>query len=209
MPLSSAAPVHASTGSRTVAHAASPQYLACVLDSLGITADRLATLRLPFHPLATELTDAETDANGMIHQLTPEAAMAWRAMKHAAALEGIVLDIVSAYRDIDCQADIIRDKISRAMPMEKILTLSAPPGYSEHHTGRAIDINTPGCDPREAPFADTDAFDWLARHAGRFDFVMSYSLGNAEGLIYEPWHWCYQPRRSLSENMSDSKGSAA
>lgn len=199
----------ASIAPRADAHVSSSQHLTRILDALGISADRLAGMRLPFHPLAIELTDAETDASGMVHQLTPEAAQAWRAMKQAAGQDGIVLDIVSAFRDIDCQADIIRDKISRAMPMEKILTLSAPPGYSEHHTGRAVDINTPGCDPREAPFADTDAFDWLSRHAGRFGFVMSYPMGNAAGLIYEPWHWCYQPQRPQPENMSDSKGSVA
>lgn len=210
MSLYSLNPLHSLSGASPIAHADAARHLASLLDSLGISADRLARMRLPFHPLAAELTDAETDCNGMVHQLTPEATVAWHAMKHAARQEGIMLEIVSAFRDIDCQADIIRDKISRAMPMEKILTLSAPPGYSEHHTGRAIDINTPGCEPREAPFGDTAAFQWLMRHARRFGFVMSYPMGNAEGFICEPWHWCYQPSQPPHrENMSGSRGSSA
>lgn len=203
-------PLQSLAGSSPVAYAHEAQHLAGLLDSLGIYADRLARMRLPFHPVATALTDAETDRNGVVHQLTPEATAAWHAVKHAARQDGIMIEIVSAFRDIDCQADIIRDKISRAMPMEKILTLSAPPGYSEHHTGRAIDINTPGCEPREAPFGDTAAFQWLLRHARRFGFVMSYPMGNAEGFICEPWHWCYQPsQRPHRECMSGSKGSFA
>ena len=164
-----------------------------LLASLGITDELLARKRLPFYPDAQELSVAETDTNGTHYLLIPEAAAAWRALKQAAHLDGIAVELVSAFRDIERQAQIIRDKLARGMPMETILTLSAPPGYSEHHTGRAVDINTPGCEPTEEPFEHTDAFCWLMQHAERFRFTLSYPRGNDLGFIYEPWHWCYQP----------------
>lgn len=167
--------------------------LALLLASLGISDALLACKALPFHPDARDLALAETGHDGRQHQLIPEAASAWHAMKAAAHGEGIVLELVSAFRDVLEQAQIIRDKQARGMAMETILTLSAPPGYSEHHTGRALDINTPGCEAREEPFEDTDAFGWLTGNAGRFGFALSYPRGNPLGFTYEPWHWFYQP----------------
>ncbi|HYD95009.1 MAG TPA: M15 family metallopeptidase [Noviherbaspirillum sp.] len=166
--------------------------LCLLLASLGIAGDLLSRKALPFHPDARELLPAERDADGRVHTLIPAAARAWRAMKQAAAQDGIVLEIVSAFRDVEEQAQIIRDKLARGMAMEEILRLSAPPGYSEHHSGRAVDINTPGCDAREEPFENTAAFRWLTVNAARFGFALSYPRGNSLGFIYEPWHWFYR-----------------
>jgi D-alanyl-D-alanine carboxypeptidase len=166
--------------------------LRTLLDSLGITAEVLARRGLPFHAEATTLVVAETDAAGREFRLIPQASLAWWNMKQAAREDDIVIEIVSAFRSLERQADIIRAKLAKDMPVDIILTLSAPPGYSEHHTGRAVDINTPGCEATEEPFELIDAFRWLVQHAGRFGFTMSYPRGNSHGFIYEPWHWCYQ-----------------
>jgi zinc D-Ala-D-Ala carboxypeptidase len=162
------------------------------LAALGISSDLLACKRLPAYAEARQLVLAETGADGREYLMTPQAAQAWHAMKQAAQEDGIVLEIVSAFRGIARQVEIIRTKLDRGMPIETILTLSAPPGYSEHHTGRAIDINTPGCEATEEPFEHTDAFRWLMAHGQRFGFSLSYPRNNALGFIYEPWHWCYQ-----------------
>jgi D-alanyl-D-alanine carboxypeptidase len=162
------------------------------LARLGIPMDWIIAHGLPFHPMPDELVVAETDAQGRDYLLTPDAAQAWKRMKEAAARDNIVLEIVSSFRTIERQVEIIESKIARNMPMETILTLSAPPGYSEHHTGRAIDINTPGCRPTEEEFADTPAYCWLEQHAKAFGFTLSYPPGNPHGFIHEPWHWCYQ-----------------
>lgn len=166
--------------------------LAGLLDELGITPAILAAKRLPPYAVAQTVALAETGADGTAHALVPEAARAWRDMKQAALADGIVLEIVSSFRTLEDQAQIIRDKIARRMPMDRILMLSAPPGYSEHHTGCAVDINTPGCAPREEPFEDTGAFRWLQQHAGGYGFFLSYPRNNTLGFIYEPWHWCWQ-----------------
>ncbi|HEY8100662.1 MAG TPA: M15 family metallopeptidase [Burkholderiaceae bacterium] len=161
-----------------------------ILESLGITCDLHAT-RLPLYLEAQELTIAEVGSNGNLHLMTPPAAKAWHSMKEAAAKDRLILEIVSAFRSIEDQVDIIREKIGRAMPIETILTLSAPPGFSEHHTGCAVDINTPGCVAREEAFENTDAFRWLTANAHRFGFTLSYPRGNRFGFIYEPWHWFF------------------
>ncbi|HJV79844.1 M15 family metallopeptidase [Noviherbaspirillum sp.] len=169
--------------------------ISLALDALGIPGELIARKRLPFYVEASELVIAETDESNREYLLVPEAAQAWWAMKDAAQEDGVVLEVVSAFRSVERQIEIIRAKLERDMPIETILTLSAPPGYSEHHTGRAVDINTPGCVATEEPFEHTDAFRWLCRHADRFSFTLSYPRGNDLGFIYEPWHWCYQTGR--------------
>lgn len=169
-----------------------PDSLAALLASLQITSDLLAQKNLPPHAVADEVIVAETNAQGVAFYLTPDATRAWHALKQAAANDGVAIEIVSSFRTLEHQADIIRRKLAQGLDIATILTLSAPPGYSEHHSGCAIDINTPGCIPTEECFADTPAYAWLEKHAGQFGFILSYPRNNALGFIYEPWHWHFQ-----------------
>ncbi|HET9427381.1 MAG TPA: M15 family metallopeptidase [Allosphingosinicella sp.] len=67
----------------------------------------------------------------------------------------------------------------------------APPGFSEHATGLAVDFgdNRAGRCNLEACFARTIVGRWLAQHAPAFGFEMSFPEGNAQGVAFEPWHW--------------------
>ena len=76
---------------------------------------------------------------------------------------------------------------------EAAAKISAPPGYSEHHTGFAIDL-TDGNFPKKdltIDFENTNAYKWLTRHAQDFGFELSFPPNNLQGLSYEPWHWRY------------------
>lgn len=162
-----------------------------LLASLGISPETLQARGLRECPEARNLEVAEAGSDGRPHRLAPDAATAWRRMKTAAADDGVMLEIVSAFRGIDGQAAIIRRKIAAGESIEGILRVSAAPGFSEHHTGRAIDLHTPGVAILDTAFARTRAYQWLECHAGRFGFTLSYPRGNPEGYQYEPWHWCY------------------
>ena len=123
--------------------------------------------------------------------LTRTAARGWQALRAVAARDGIVLEAISGYRSHDYQLGIFERKLDRGQTVEQILTVNAAPGYSEHHSGRALDIGTPGEPPAEESFERTPAFAWLTAHAGNFGFVMSYPRDNPHGIVYEPWHWYY------------------
>ncbi|MFZ6677163.1 M15 family metallopeptidase [Undibacterium sp. Tian12W] len=142
---------------------------------------------------ATELVLAENGEDGRQYLLTPATKLAWQAMKAAASEDGIALLMISAFRSIARQTEIISDKLAEGQQLQDILLVCAPPGYSEHHTGRAIDIATPEDPELEISFDTTAAFAWLKNNAGRFGFHMSYPPGNSSGFQYEPWHWCFQP----------------
>jgi D-alanyl-D-alanine carboxypeptidase len=174
-----------------------------ILDELGITADMLLSRGLQRWPDATRLEVAETGEDGREHRLQPQAARAWRRMKSAAMLDGERLHIVSGFRSADRQAQIIRRKLQSGLSIEQILTVSAPPGYSEHHTGRAVDLSTPGAPPLELEFETTSAFRWLCGNAARFGFSLSYPAGNPHGYGYEPWHWCYREADETSRGRAE------
>ncbi len=113
-------------------------------------------------------------------------------MRQQAAADDIALDAISGYRSHDYQLGIFARKRSRGLSVEDILKVNAAPGYSEHHSGLALDIGTPGEPPAEASFESTAAFAWLGAHAGRFGFQLSYPRDNPHGIVYEPWHWCWR-----------------
>ena len=162
-----------------------------LLASLDIEPARIAKKKLLYQPEPAELVIAEVGDDGREHRLTPATAAAWQAMSAAARADGVTLKIESAHRSIERQAEIVREKLERGVSLDAILEVSAPPGYSEHHTGRAIDVTTDGVPALEIEFEETEAFRWLSANASRFGFSLSYAHGNAQGYAYEPWHWCY------------------
>jgi len=129
-------------------------------------------------------------------RLTPATARAWRKMQAAAAAEDMTLLPLSAFRSVARQAAIIRRKLAGGQRIEQILRVSAVPGCSEHHTGRALDLGAPGHLELEATFARTREFRWLKRHAASFGFYLSYTRNNPQGISYEPWHWCFRPAQN-------------
>lgn len=70
---------------------------------------------------------------------------------------------------------------------------SAPPGYSEHATGYALDFTirplVPGCGDVSDCIARTPPGRWLLEHAPEFGFELSFPAGNTQGVTWEPWHW--------------------
>lgn len=161
--------------------------------SLGIAPDYAQRFGLPLQPEPAQLVSAGRDIFGREQQLTPQALAAWAAMSQGAAAEGLSLLMVSAYRSVDYQAAVIRRKLDAGRSLDDILTVNAAPGFSEHHTGRAVDIAAPGQEPLLEAFEHTAAFSWLQDNARRFGFVMSYPRAHAHAISYEPWHWCFHP----------------
>jgi D-alanyl-D-alanine carboxypeptidase len=163
--------------------------------ALGVprTYGREHRLRIVREPRALACIGA--DVYGRPQWLAARAARAFVRMREAAAANGIALEVVSAFRSAEYQLGILRRKRENGIAIDEILRVSAAPGYSEHHSGRAVDITTPGYAPVEEEFERSPAFAWLRRHASRFGFRLSYPRRNRHGIAYEPWHWCWHARR--------------
>ncbi len=170
-----------------------PPALAQLHEALGVPPDYSARHRLPFHPEADESQLVEigrTDDDRPIRLLAPAAA-AWTNLRLAAAADGITLIPISGFRSIARQAEIIQTKMTAGEGSADIFRYVAAPGFSEHHSGRAIDIASPEHIALDADFARTAAYRWLHHHAGGFGFGLSYPENGASGIGFEPWHWCW------------------
>jgi D-alanyl-D-alanine carboxypeptidase len=166
-----------------------PQNVLSALQSCGIPRELIASRSLALQDEARQLAVAEIGENGREHLLAPAAAKAWRELRAAAQADGVSLRIVSAFRSVERQAELVQAKLARGQSLEAVLAVSAPPGYSEHHSGCAVDLTTEGVAPLEEEFERTPAFRWLSANAARFGFSLSFPRGNPHGYAYEPWHW--------------------
>lgn len=169
-----------------------------ILVNLGISSELIAARGLRECAEATTLELAEVGADGRNYLLVPSAAEAWRNLKAAAHIDGVDLFIVSAFRSIERQVQIVSGKLEAGDAIENILTVCAPPGFSEHHTGRAIDVSTSGSHALEIEFDQTAAYAWLTARASEFGYYLSYPDGNSWGYQYEPWHWCFQDAQLIA-----------
>jgi zinc D-Ala-D-Ala carboxypeptidase len=160
-----------------------------IFADLGIPIDYGSNPRRPAFAEASELEDVEPNILGRMQTLTPETARAWRRMKRAASQTGVELLLVSGFRSIDYQTGLFRKKLAAGQSIDAILEVNAAQGFSEHHTGKAVDIATPGTRPLTEEFEGSAAFVWLQRNAARYGFTMPYGRGNEFGFVYEPWHW--------------------
>ena len=116
-------------------------------------------------------------------------------MRKAAALDGVEMVFLSGYRSIKLQKEIFyENKSLRNQIARERAKVSAPPGYSEHSTGYAIDIGDKYMRQTdfETEFELTPTFLWLEKNAAKYHFIMSFPRGNSQGVSYEPWHWRYE-----------------
>ena len=128
-------------------------------------------------------------------RLRPDAAAALTAMRQAAAADGIDLVVLSAFRSLQLQRRLFFGVMAERNQSPKTRAqVSAPPGFSEHSTGYAVDLGDGGAPATHLSpgFEATPAFRWLVNHGARFHFQMSFPRGNAQGVSYEPWHWRFE-----------------
>ncbi len=163
------------------------------LDALGIDEGYGPRHRLDLVQDCQQLVSIGLDAYDREQTMAADAADAWHRMQESASRNGVRLQVVSAFRSLRYQTGIIQAKLDKGQHLKQILAVSAAPGFSEHHSGRALDLKSPGEPPLEESFAQTKAYRWLSAKAHFFGFRESFGQANRHGLVWEPWHWCYHP----------------
>ena len=169
----------------------SPQIFSSDKNSSQLASDGRLLGHFPYEEVSNEDL-IEVYPGLLLHR---EAYSSLAVMREAAAQQGIRLVLLSGFRSIDLQREIFYENksIRNQIALERA-RVSAPPGYSEHSTGYAIDFGDP--ERRETDFEETfestKAFRWLQANAARYHFVLSFPKGNPQGVNYEPWHWRYE-----------------
>ena len=104
--------------------------------------------------------------------------------------EDMHIRIVSAYRSYDYQKNLYNNYL-KYDSKDKVDSYSARPGFSEHQTGLAIDIDNRVVDYNN--FHITIEFNWMRDNAYKYGFILRYPQGKEmiTGYKYEPWHYRY------------------
>lgn len=139
------------------------------------------------------------------YKVHKDLAEAFKKMQAQAKKDGVTLNIISGYRSTEYQKTVFPKKFAnKKNPTEQEfisrLKFSAPPGFSEHHTGLAIDINS-----LEQTFEGTKAYKWLQEHAKEYGFEISFPKNNKQGLGFEPWHWRYVGNEEAKKTFSQAR----
>ena len=114
-------------------------------------------------------------------------------MKNDILKEGMNIRIISAYRSFSYQDNLYNNYLKKDSK-DIVDTYSARPGYSEHHTGLAIDIDNGKIDFNK--FYLTKEFLWMDNNAHKYGFILRYPKDKEyiTGYSYEPWHYRYVGR---------------
>jgi D-alanyl-D-alanine carboxypeptidase len=146
---------------------------------------RLPRVIDPLHPGLVMLPREVTFEARKIY-VTAQTQQAFLKMAEAAARDGVRLQVDSGYRSAGYQRAIYRRRLAEGVGFSQISKSVAPPGYSEHMLGCALDLV-----PSNWSFKDTPADHWLQANAWRFSFVQTYPANDPRGFSWEPWHWKY------------------
>ncbi|MBX3127849.1 MAG: N-acetylmuramoyl-L-alanine amidase [Polyangiaceae bacterium] len=97
-----------------------------------------------------------------------KTANAYMRMAQAAAKDGVQIRIVSGFRSMSEQQYLYNCYKTCSC---NSCNLAAAPGYSNHQSGHALDLNT----------SSAGVYNWLAKHGGKFGFKRT--------VPSEAWHW--------------------
>ena len=164
----------------------------------------------PDHPLKKEIDTSLLSEVAPGEKLDNRIVPEYQQMKEAAAKEGITLSEVSGYRSVTDQTAVFNEKFQRmkaqGMTDEEAkaatMTDMTEPGYSEHHTGLAMDVvdkDWLATNPAwilDESYIKTKGGQWLDRHAREYGFIIRYPANkiNVTKITYEPWHLRYVGR---------------
>ena len=152
---------------------------------------------------------------GKVIELEAKTAEAVIKMIDAMKAEGISgVTVTSGYRTYAYQEMLFNRYFaeeqdahptwSDAQVEAQVLSYSAAPGTSEHHTGLCLDLFTnemlelenygyEGQFDYDKGFAETEAFAWLQENAHKYGFILRFPENKTDitGYSYESWHYRY------------------
>lgn len=159
--------------------------------SLTVVVTKLRPLS-PLSYVPADLVAVSGVPGGAGQQMRREAAAAMTRMYDAANAQGVPFRILTAYRSYGFQQGVYGSS-ARVSGTAETDRRVARPGYSEHQTGLAADINDVPANKLKRTFGASAAGTWVREHGHEYGFIVSYPDGSeaVTGYLYEPWHIRY------------------
>lgn len=123
-------------------------------------------------------------------KLVDYAKEAFEEMAEAALSQNYTIRAMSSYRDYAYQNTLYNNYAKRD-GVEAADTYSARPGYSEHQTGLAVDVDNGKI--YFTNFENTEEFNWMQKNAYKYGFILRFPKDKVleTGYQYESWHYRY------------------
>jgi D-alanyl-D-alanine carboxypeptidase len=154
---------------------------------------------VPNVPLRSGNTSAEM-------QVAKISAPALEEMVNAAKQEGINLMLGSGYRPYSMQVSVYNAEVKNYGQTQADRE-SARPGFSEHQTGLAADLEPTSrqCEIEDC-FGDLPEGKWVAANAWKYGFILRYTPDKEQvtGYRHEAWHVRYVGKE-LAKELHDTK----
>ena len=137
--------------------------------------------------------------------------------------DDVQIELDSVYRSVAEQEEMV-EWFKQEYGEEYARTYAAVPGFSEHHTGLAVDIFVMGKDgveirENDAMIADVEDFQKIHSKLADYGFILRYLDGkdNITGYAYEPWHlryinnvekaqWIMEHNLTFEEYLNETEG---
>ncbi|GCF95433.1 peptidase M15 [Enterococcus florum] len=171
------------------------------------------TLVGPKNKIEEEINEDQlTTLSDASHQVDNRIASDYEAFSKAASDAGFPLVIISAYRSVAAQKEVFDTNVyglmNQGMSQEEATAKTketiTEPGFSEHHTGLALDVvdqdwyNNYGNQVLDATYGDQPGAKWIAENAPKYGFIVRYLEDREDitGITYEPWHIRYVGKKN-------------
>ena len=157
-------------------------------------------------PVTYRVSLAELDCG---ERVSNELETALKRMLSAAEKEDLYIVVASGYRTKKKQIQLMEEEIQKNLwddmspeeAKEDALLTVAPPGFSEHETGLAVDLVAAGNQNLDETQEKTDENKWLRNYCAEFGFILRYPRGKEKvtGFSYESWHFRYVGIKAAKE----------
>ena len=161
------------------------------------------------------------NSNGRQFQVEVVALQHFEALREKLFEQGIDIELDSTYRSVQRQEELW-EEFKRMYGEEYCKKYVSVPGFSEHHTGLAIDIclikDGRIIDDNDEMISEVETFSKVHEKLADYGFILRYPKGKEDitGYSYEPWHlryvgqevakYIYQKNFTLEEYLKELNG---
>ena len=153
-------------------------------------------------------TESFTNTVGQNVEVETKAYQAYLQLKAELEAEGIYIDLDSARRSIEEQQQIM-DEFTEEYGADYAAKVVAKPGYSEHHTGLALDlyliVDGKDITLNEDLVHYPEIWEKIHEKMTKYGFILHYIEGKEHitGYAYEPWHLRYVDDPAIAKEIMD------
>ena len=131
------------------------------------------------------------DEDMLLHKtMITELNQMMKAFEKATDKHDMIL--TSGYRTIQEQEEALQEKIS-LFGEEDALDWAMLPGYSEHHTGYAVDVSIYTDQGNYIKYKGQDEYGWINQNCHKYGLIRRYAGEKKDitGVSNEEWHYRY------------------